>query len=87
VGGSGIARGVHTGFRQVNSAIHIPDDAADRRIPKYLLTRKEAAWSLGISIRTLDTMSSRGDIKATWLGGKKLFSPANLKAAVERCSP
>ncbi len=70
----------------MNPVIHMANNVTDRQIPKYLLTRKEAAWSLGISIRTLDTMSARGDIEATWLGGKKLFSPANLKAAVERCS-
>ena len=69
----------------MNPAIHMANNATDRQIPKFLLTRDEAAWSLGISIRTLDKMVARGDIEVTKLGGKKLFSPVNLKAAVERC--
>ena len=47
----------------MNPAIHMANNVTDRQIPKYLLTRKEAAWSLGISIRTLDTMSARGEQK------------------------
>ena len=54
----------------MNPAIHMANNVTDRQIPKYLLTRKEAAWSLGISIRTLDKMVARGDIEVTKLGRK-----------------
>jgi excisionase family DNA binding protein len=58
-------------------------DDSVRQIPKFLLTRDEAAWSLGISLRTLSTMVARGDINPVRLGGKTLFRPADLNECVE----
>ena len=57
---------------------------ADRLVPKLLLTRKETAWSLGISERTVSTIVARGDLKPVRLGGKTLFRPADLEELVER---
>lgn len=56
----------------------------DRRIPKFLLTRKETAWSLGVSERTLTTMVGRGDIEPVRVGGKTLFRPADIEQFVEK---
>ncbi|HCL29196.1 MAG TPA: hypothetical protein DIC52_12255 [Candidatus Latescibacteria bacterium] len=52
-------------------------------MPKFLMTRDEAAWSLGISLRTLSTIVARGDLRPVHLGGKTLFRPADLDEYVE----
>ena len=67
----------------MNSANHMANNATDRQIPKFLMTRDEAAWSLGISLRTLSTIVARGDLRPVHLGGKTLFRPADLDEYVE----
>ena len=67
----------------MNAAIHMANNGTDRQIPKFLLTRPEAAWSLGISLRTLSTIVARGELKPVHLGGKTLFRPADLEDYVE----
>jgi excisionase family DNA binding protein len=40
---------------------------------KLLASRQEAAEALGVSVRTIDTLAERGDLRAIWIGTRKLF--------------
>lgn len=51
---------------------------------KLLITRKEAAHMLSISVDTLDEMRSRGDIKAVTIGARVYYSPEELRAFITK---
>jgi len=50
---------------------------------KLLITRREAAASLSISVRTLDTWTKSGKIRPTRIGNRVLYSTANLQAFID----
>jgi len=51
---------------------------------KLLLTRKEAAEALSISVDTLDDIRNAGKIKAVYIGARVYFSPDALRAFVTK---
>lgn len=51
---------------------------------KLLITRKEAAEALSISVDTLDEFGAAGKLKAVLIGVRVYFSPAELEAFVRR---
>ena len=55
----------------------------DRQVPKLLLSYNEAAWSLSVCERTLRNMVSRGQLAVVKIGGRTLFDPSDLRAAIE----
>ena len=46
---------------------------------KLLLTRKEAAQALNISVDTLDELRSAGKVRALNIGARVYYSPDELK--------
>lgn len=50
---------------------------------KLLLSEREAALVLGVSVRHLHSLRKRGDIPYVLLGRRVLYSPAALKAWIE----
>lgn len=54
---------------------------------KLLITRKEAAEALSISVDTLDELRAAGKIKAVLIGARVYFSPAELEAFVRKEGP
>ena len=53
--------------------------AADNQsVPKFLFTRKESAFSLGISIRSLDYALAAKELKFRKIGKKVLIPAAEL---------
>lgn len=51
---------------------------------KYLITRKEAAASLSISVDTLDELRAAGKIRSVNIGARVYFSPDELKSFVTK---
>lgn len=49
-----------------------------------LLTREEAAETLGVSTRTLDDMEEAGEIQAVRIRGRVLYAPETLQAYIRR---
>ena len=49
---------------------------------KLLLTRKEAAQALNISVDTLDELRSAGKVRALNIGARVYYSPDELKAFI-----
>lgn len=49
-----------------------------------LLSREEAAETLGVSVRTLDDMEALGDIQAVRIGNRVLYAPETLQAYIQR---
>jgi len=54
---------------------------------KLLITRKEAAEALSISVDTLDELRSAGKIAAVTIGARVYFSPEELRAFVTKEGP
>ena len=53
--------------------------------PPLLITGREAARLLGISFRTLFTMTKRGDVPRVSVGrGSVRYSPDDLRAYIDR---
>jgi excisionase family DNA binding protein len=46
---------------------------------KLLASRQEAAEALGVSVRTIDALAERGDLRAVWIGARKLFPWAEIQ--------
>lgn len=51
---------------------------------KLLLTRKEAAQALNISVDTLDELRSAGKVRALNIGARVYYSPDGLKAFITK---
>lgn len=51
---------------------------------KLLLTRKEAAQDLNISVDTLDELRSAGKVRALNIGARVYYSPDELKAFITK---
>ncbi len=51
---------------------------------KLLITRKEAADALNISVDTLDKLRAAGKIKPTTIGVRVYYSPEELRAFVKK---
>lgn len=51
---------------------------------KLLLTRKEAAQALNISVDTLDELRSAGKVRAMNIGARVYYSPDELKAFITK---
>lgn len=51
---------------------------------KLLLTRKEAAQALNISVDTLDELRSAGEVRALNIGARVYYSPDELKAFITK---
>lgn len=51
----------------------------DRRVPKLLLDYADAAWSMGLSERSLRNFVACGELVAIKIGGRTLFDPADLE--------
>lgn len=51
---------------------------------KLLLTRKEAAQALNISVDTLDELRSAGKVRALNIGARVYYSPDELKAFITK---
>lgn len=54
---------------------------------KLLITRKEAAQALNISVDTLDELRSAGKVRALNIGARVYYSPDELKAFVTKEGP
>ena len=54
---------------------------------KLLLTRKEAAQALNISVDTLDELRNSGKIRAGNIGARVYYSPDELRAFVTKEGP
>jgi excisionase family DNA binding protein len=50
--------------------------------PKLLVSAREAAQMLGISVRALYDLLARGELPSVKLGGRRLFRPESLAALV-----
>ena len=50
---------------------------------KLLASRHEAAQALGVSVRTIDALAQRGDLRAVWIGTRTLFPWSELRQFVE----
>lgn len=51
---------------------------------KLLLTRKEAAQTLNISVDTPDELRSAGKVRALNIGARVYYSPDELKAFITK---
>lgn len=51
---------------------------------KLLITRKEAAEALNISVDTLDELRSAGKVRALNIGARVYYSPDELKAFITK---
>lgn len=54
---------------------------------KLLLTRKEAAQTLNISVDTLDDLRAKGKVRALNIGTRVYYSPDELRAFVTKEGP
>lgn len=54
---------------------------------KLLLTRKEAAQALNISVDTLDELRNAGKLRAVNIGTRVYYSPDELRAFVIKEGP
>ncbi len=54
---------------------------------KLLLTRKEAAQTLNISVDTLDELRNSGKLRAVNIGARVYYSPDELRAFVTKEGP
>jgi excisionase family DNA binding protein len=46
---------------------------------RLLASRQEAAEALGVSVRTIDALAERGELRAISIGARKLFAWAELR--------
>ena len=54
---------------------------------KLLLTRREAAQALNISVDTLDMLRNSGKLRAVNIGARVYYSPDELRAFVTKEGP
>lgn len=53
-------------------------------VPKFLLSRREAAQSLSISLRTLDYLIADGKLTVRRIGRRVLIEPGELERFSQR---
>jgi hypothetical protein len=46
---------------------------------RLLASRREAAVALAVSVRTIDALAEKGDLRPIWIGSRKLFAWSELK--------
>ncbi len=46
---------------------------------RLLASRQEAAEALNVSIRTVDVLAEKGELRAVWIGTRKLFPWSELR--------
>ena len=46
---------------------------------RLLASRQEAAEALAVSVRTIDALAERGELRAVWIGARKLFPWSELR--------
>jgi excisionase family DNA binding protein len=51
---------------------------------QLLVSRREAAVSLGVSLRTLDYLVARGELRARTIGRRRLISRVDLEKFAHR---
>ena len=51
---------------------------------KLLITRKEAAEALSISVDTLDELRNKGKIRCIYIGARVYYSPDELYSFITR---
>lgn len=54
------------------------------QLSRRMLPRKEAAYYLGISLRSLDELAAAGAFPKTVIAGRTLFDRVDLDAYIER---
>ena len=59
------------------------DNIPSQPVTKQLLTRHEAAHSLSLSLRTIDELVKRGDLKAAKIGRSIRIRPAAIESFLE----
>jgi excisionase family DNA binding protein len=57
--------------------------AATAASPRRLMTRKQAATYLNVSVRKVDQMSANGELRRVKIDACVRFDPADLDAAIE----
>lgn len=69
---------------QLDTMISLLEAMTDGADVVRLLTRKQAAARLGISVRTLDALEEAGDIQAIRIGRSVRYHPETLERFVRR---
>ena len=67
--------------RNRNETPEVP--SAARQVPKAALSIDEAAWSLGVSIHTVERMLSDGELPYTRIRTKPVIDPDDLTTMVK----
>lgn len=56
---------------------------SDRSKDSQLLTVKDVAWRLNVSVRTVHRLISRGDLQTTQIGGSRRIAPDELERYID----
>lgn len=75
-------RALHDRLDEVMRLLQQDDTGED----DTLLTRKQAANRLSVSMRTLDTLEADGEIRAIRIRGRVLYHPDALDAFIRQCA-
>ena len=75
-------RALHDRLDEVMNLLQQDDTGED----EALLTRKQAAHRLSVSMRTLDTLEADGEIRAIRIRGRVLYHPDALDAFIRQCA-
>ena len=66
-----------------NPTIDSPESAISNKDKDFLITKKEAARRLAISVRTLDRLVVRGSIEKIFLGSSVRFRERDIASLIE----
>lgn len=58
--------------------------SAPVQLERRMFPRKEAAYYIGISLRSLDTLAAEGQILKTKIAGRTVYDRSDLDAYIER---
>lgn len=61
--------------------------SGDRHLQPMLNTRKDSAFLLSLSLRTIDNLILRKELKATRVGGRVMISTDELQRFIKRDHP
>ena len=70
--------------RRLDTMISLLRELADGSDTVRLLTRKQAAARLGISVRKLDALEEAGDLRAIRIGRSVRYHPDTLERFIRR---